>query len=183
MSNLGSPNATKDNLRISGNVVIAGLQVSGVILNVQISGETVYVTTSGGYIAVSGVVTLASGGTVDITNGWSISNSDYKTSSNVQGLVVMSSPAVSVPCYFQRGLLHLNSAQLTSSEFAIYHNSFIGAGNYSTKIFSQNMSGHQDVVYLPSSPYAVFPGSVISMQFTNSGSLTIIMQQMFSINP
>ena len=170
-----------------------------VVWGAGISGQIWVQTQGSDFVAVSGIVSLASGiqinvsgqpvfayisgGSVNIANGWSISNADYKISSNVQGLVVMSSPVISAPTYFQRALLHLSSTQTTSSEFAVYHNSFIGTGLYSTKIFSQNMSGHKDVIYLPSAPYAVFPGATISMEFMNSGALTLIMQEMFTINP
>jgi hypothetical protein len=296
MVNQGDPRSIKDQIRISGNVVlisgqsvaVTGIQISGV--TIEISGESVYVFTSGNslsvqtvsnqyvsisgvigqsisggsqsgmvvwgqgasgqmwvqtagtdFVAVSGVVSLASGsktnisgavvwgygtsgqfpvqtvsgsyvsvtGTVSLASGsqtnisgqpvfvylsseveissidqsWSISGLDMKISSNVQGLVVFSGNVVSQPTYLNRVVLHLSSTQNTSSEFAVYHNSFIGAGTYSVKIFSQNMSGHQDVVYLPDAPYLFFPGACISEQFTNSGALSLIMTIIYETNP
>jgi hypothetical protein len=200
MANQGDPRSFRESTRISGNVVIisgqtvtvAGIQISGV--TIQISGETLYVATSGNTLAVSGTVSLLSGSAVNayisnaveissIDQSWSISGLDMKISSNVQGLIVFSGNVVSQPTYLNRVTLHLSSTQSTSSELAVYHNSFIGAGGYSVKIFSQNMSGHQDVVYLPDAPYMFFPGACISMQFTNSGALSTVMTIIYKTNP
>jgi hypothetical protein len=168
---------------VSGNVVvitISGGSISGAVVTdsgsivwgIATSGQDAVVTLSGSYVAVTGNLLVAS----------TISNSETKISSSIQGLISLADSAVSVPTWFQAATLHLSSTQSTSSEFALYHTSFIGSSYYSSKIFSANMNGHSECVFMPDAPYIIFPGASMTLQFTNSGALVCILRLMYSAN-
>ena len=68
--------------------------------------------------------------------------------------------------------LHLNQAAATSENFVVYIDSSVSSV-YDTVLFSQDMSGVQDVVFRPTFPIS-FGGSgdVIRFTYTNSDSKT-----------
>ena len=53
MVNLGSPKESKEHLRISGNVVITNIQISGISVTGDVSGQSLYVFTSGNTLDIT----------------------------------------------------------------------------------------------------------------------------------
>ena len=195
MANYGSPNASKDNLRISGNVVIAGLEViSGVNITVQVSGEVVYVNTSGTTVQVSGTVSVVSGTGVAISgqsvyayiSGGSVNASISgdvvyvgEMFSVVKNLGSSASTLVSVSyTAIQPTVLNTANLNLAASPSTVYSGTLtISVVTSSTTfpfvrtLMEYNMLDNptaKSISYYPDSPLLVASGDVISIIYANN---------------
>lgn len=178
MSNTGSPRSTKEHARISGNVVITTISLSGVVLNVSVSGQPVYV--SGQPVTVSGqpVFVYISGGTITAATDIS-GQSVYTTPSHVvtqalatgSGAVNLTYTASSpkravVDCI----TYHATSGTTTSSELTVTLQYGGTSSAFFTKLFSLNMAKDvvTDIYWIPQTEVWLVSGDAVNMSFPNT---------------
>jgi len=180
MTNTGSPKSTKEHARISGNVVITTISLSGVVLNVSVSGQPVYV--SGQPVTVSGqpVFVYISGGTITAATDISgqsvftvpshVVTQALATGSGVVNLTyTASSPERAVvDCI----TYHATSGTTTSSELKVTLQYGGTSSAFFTKLFSLNMAKDvvTDIYWIPQTEVWLVSGDAINMSFPNTDS-------------
>lgn len=187
MTNLGSPRTSKEHARISGNVVITTIDMSGTVLNANVSGQILYVATSGhslrvdGNFSISGSAVFAyiSGGTITATADISgqvvrigetfITRRDLGSSTSVVVSTSYTSPTPTtvdvvnlnlapLPVLVSGGVLEVN-VLTSSSIFPFVRNALY----YKT---CENPTA-KSICYYPDSPLVVASGDIVSVKYTN----------------
>jgi hypothetical protein len=188
MSNLGSPKTSKEHARISGNVVITTIDMSGTVLNANVSGQILYVATSGNTLQVDGSFSISgsavfayiSGGTItastDISGQVVRVGETFITQRNLgssQSVIVSTSYTSQTPTTVD--VVNLNLAASPAS---------VSGGLFEVDVLTSSASfpfvrnalyyktcdypTAKSICYYPDAPLVVASGDIISVKYTNN---------------
>lgn len=177
MTNQGSSRSTKEHARISGNVVITTISLSGISINVSVSGQPVSI--SGQSVSVSGqpIFVYISGGsltaTADISGqtvftvpSYSIVQALATGSGSINLTYTASTPSRSVvDCI----TYHATSGTTTSSELTVVLQYGGTSSSYFTKLLSVDMGKDvvSDIFWIPQAEVWLVSGDAVNMTFSN----------------
>jgi len=175
MTNQGSSRSTKEHARISGNVVITTISLSGVSINVSISGQPVSVSGQPVFVYISGGSLTAtadiSGQTVFTVPSYAITQALATGNGSVDLTYTASSPSRSVvDCI----TYHASSGTTTSSELTITLRYGGTSSEYFTKLLSVDMAKDvvSDIYWVPQTEVWLVSGDAVNMTFSNPNTCT-----------